>query len=230
MNKIKFLFLASTVAVAFAACKQAPKSDDAKTSEAQTVSETTGDVYKVDTAASKFTWLATKVSAYHSGNVKIKSGELRVADGQLVGGNFNLDMTTIKVTGPEGSNAEFNGKLQGHLTSPDFFDVQKYPDATFEITSVKPFSGAAKEDNDAHADLNEYKVTNPTHTVSGNLTIKGKTKNIEFPARIAVSGNDVTALAKFNVNRQDWGIAYPGKPDDLIRDEINFGISLKATK
>jgi polyisoprenoid-binding protein YceI len=66
--------------------------------------------------------------------------------------------------------------------------------------------------------------------VSGNLTLKGVTKNIEFPARITVSGNTAEAIAKFNIDRKDWGIVYPGKPDDLIRDAIHLGISIKAAK
>jgi hypothetical protein len=56
------------------------------------------------------------------------------------------------------------------------------------------------------------------------------TKNIEFPARITVSGNTAEAIAKFNIDRRDWNITYPGQPDDLIRDDIHLGISIKAVK
>ena len=66
--------------------------------------------------------------------------------------------------------------------------------------------------------------------MSGNLTLKGVTKNIEFPARITVSGNIAEAIAKFNIDRKEWGIVYPGQPDDLIRDQIHLGISIKASK
>lgn len=80
-------------------------------------------------------------------------------------------------------------------------------------------------------EINEYKVGNPTHTVSGNLTLKGVTKNIEFPARITVTGgNSAEAVAKFNIDRQHWGLKYPGKPDDLIRDAIHLGLYIKAIK
>jgi hypothetical protein len=60
--------------------------------------------------------------------------------------------------------------------------------------------------------------------------MKGITKNIEFPARVTISDNSVDALAKFNIDRTQWDIVYPGAPDDLIRNEVNLGIALKANK
>jgi len=149
----------------------------------------------------------------------------------LTGGNFVLDMTSILVSGPTGSDAGMNAKLNGHLKSPDFFDVEKNPEATFVITDIKPFTGTVKDTTDPRQEsISQYKVTNPTNTVSGNLTIKGITKNISFPARITVTGNSIDAVAKFNIDRTQWNIVYPGKPDDLIRNDINLGIALKATK
>ena len=123
-------------------------------------------------------------------------------------------------------------KLTGHLKSADFFDVEKNPEGMFELTAVEKYSGAAvKDSTDARQEqISKYKVTDPTHTVSGNLTLKGVTKNISFPARITVSGNSVEAIAKFNFNRKDWNIVYAGKPDDLIRDNVHLGISIKAEK
>ncbi len=211
----------------------APKSDKAITTEAKEVKEnnTNGDTYKVNTETSTLEWIGTKVSGYHTGTVKIKSGELTLNDNTISGGNFIMDMTTIVATGPKNVNEEMNHKLTGHLRSADFFDVEKYPEATFTITSVKPFKGMIKEQDDPREEtISKYKVNNPTNTVSGNLTIKGITKNIEFPAGIIIDENSVEATAKFNINRKQWDIIYPGKPDDLVKDEINLGIFLKATK
>jgi polyisoprenoid-binding protein YceI len=96
---------------------------------------------------------------------------------------------------------------------------------------VQPFSGTVQDSADARQeDISEYRVANPTHTISGNLTIKGTTKNVQFPARVTVSGNQLDALAKFNIDRREWNITYPGQPDDLIRDEIHIGIAIKASK
>ena len=221
-----------TVAAMFllAACADAPESDKAETKDAQDVTTAKGTSFKVDTTASKVEWVATKVSAYHTGTLNVKSGEVIIQDGNITGGNFVLDMNSIVVSGPPGSDAKANEKLLGHLKSGDFFDVTKNPEATFTITSVAPFSGTAKDSADPRQEsISKYKVTNPTHTVSGNLTIRGVTKNITFPAQITIAGNSASAIAKFNINRKDWDIVYPGKPDDLIRDEVHLGIALKAS-
>lgn len=211
------------------ACTNAPDAEKAKTSEAKEVSTAAGETWKIDTTESKIEWVATKVSGYHTGTVNIKDGELNIQDGKPTGGNFVLDMTSIIVSGPPQNDEKSNNKLLTHLKSPDFFEVSAHPIATFVITSITPFSGTVKDTTDPSQEtISKYKVANPTHTISGNLTIKGITKNIEFPASIIVSNNSANAIAKFNVDRREWNIVYPGKPDDLIRNDIHFGISLKA--
>lgn len=215
------------------ACTNAPDSDEAKTTDAKDVNENkSGQKWDVNVSDSKIEWIGTKVSGYHTGIVPIKSGEIQVNNGEVTGGKFVMDVANMTVLGPKGSDTAKNNKLLGHLKSADFFDVTKHPEGTFELTGVKPYSGEAiKDTTDPRQDeINEYKVTNPTHTVSGNLTLKGVTKNIEFPARITVSGNAADAIAKFNIDRKEWGIVYPGQPDDLIRDQIHLGISIKASK
>ncbi len=163
--------------------------------------------------------------------VKVSGCELNVEDTNNRGGNFILNMNSIAVTRPKGSKEADNNKLLGHLKSPDFFEVAANPEATFVITSVKPFSGTVKQEDETRQEsISKYKVANPTHTVSGNLTIKGITKNIEFPARITNIGDILNAIAKFNIDRSQWNIVYPGKPDDLIRNDIHMGIALKAKK
>jgi len=232
MKKANLLQFLAIILFLFSACTDAPDSDKAETSDAKAVSDSvTGESLQVDTTASKIEWVATKVSGYHTGTVNIRNGALQVRDGTITGGNFMLDMNSIVVSGPKGSDPASNAKLLGHLKSPDFFEVEKNPEATFVITGVQPFTGAVADSADPRQEeINEYKVSNPTHTVSGNLTIKGVSKNIEFPARITVSGNSAEAIAKFNIDRTQWNIVYPGKPDDLIRNNIHLGIALKAAK
>lgn len=228
---IKKSFIALGTVVLFAACNNAPESDKAVATDAKEVTATEGAALKVDTAASKINWVATKVSAYHTGTINIKSGELKSTDTSLTGGDFVFDMNSIIVSGPKGSNPEMDGKLTGHLKSADFFDVEKNPEAKFVITDVQPFTGTVQDTTDPRQEsISEYKVANPTHTISGNLTIKGVTKNISFPAKVTVSSTGVDAIAKFNIDRTQWNIVYPGKPDDLIRNDIHLGIALKAAK
>jgi polyisoprenoid-binding protein YceI len=231
MRKLRLIIAAQVIASIFA-CSHAPDSDKATTAEAEVVSNTTeGETWKVDRSASTVKWIGTKVSGYHSGTIKIADGALRVKDGVLKGGKITLDMKSLDVNGPKGSDPDMNAKLQKHLSSAEFFDTEKYPEATFEITSVKPASTTIVEQNDPRQEeISEYKVTNPTHMVKGNLTIKGITKNIEFPARITLTENEIDAIAKFNIDRSQWNITYPGKPDDLIKNEVHIGLSIKAVK
>lgn len=227
-----FSLLALSALLALASCTNAPESDQAKTSEAQTAADTaTGEAWTVNTQQSNLVWIGTKVTGYHSGTVPIKSGSLTVSNDSLVAGRFTLDMSQMAVTGPEGSDDAGNKKLLGHLQSPDFFDVAAHPEASFEITGVRPSTGTVQDTAVTRQEaLSQYRVTNPTHTISGNLTIKGVSKNIEFPARVTITDNQLEALAKFNIDRRQWNITYPGKPDDLIRDEIHMGIAIRASK
>lgn len=222
------LLFASLVLVG---CTDAPESDEAVTGDAKDAANASGETWNVNPGQSKLEWVATKVSGYHVGSVPVKSGQLVVNSGELVGGNFVIDMKNIAVTGPEGSDTASNNKLLGHLQSPDFFEVNTHPEAKFEVTGVKAFSGTVSDTTDPRQEeISEYKVANPTHTISGNLTIKGVTKNIEFPAKVTITESAVDAIAKFNIDRQQWNITYPGKPDDLIRDQIHMGINIKASK
>ncbi len=233
MKKTIFFSLSAFAMMFTMACTQAPDSDKAETSEAQAVTETApGETWAMDPTVSKVEWIGTKVSGYHLGTLPIKSGGLQVQSGTITGGKFVMDLSGLTVTGPKGSDKAGNDKLTGHLKSPDFFDVANYPEATFEITAVTPFTGAqvAEQEDPRQADISKYKVDTPTHTVSVNLTIKNITKNIEFPARIMVMDDTVNAMAKFNIDRSQWDLKYTGKPDDLIRKEIHLGILLKATK
>ena len=231
--KTKLLGSLMIGAIAFFSCTNAPESDEAKTTEAKKVdNDKTGEAWKLNISDSKIEWVGTKVSGYHVGTVPLKSGEINVKNDEVTRGKFILDIANMQVVGPKGSDTSMNKKLLGHLKSNDFFDVEKNPEGTFELTDVRPYKGDVIKDttDPRQEEINKYKVTDPTHTVSGNLTLKGITKNIEFPARITVSGNTAEAIAKFNIDRKDWGIVYPGKPDDLIRDAIHLGISIKAAK
>src|SRR5690242_15584647 len=121
---MKKLIYVIVTGILFAACT-APESDKAKTSEAkQEADNTSGIKYAVDTKTSHVEWIGTKVSGYHTGTVNIKSGELMVSNGNIISGNFVLDMSTIVASGPAKVSEENSKKLTGHLQSADFFDVQ----------------------------------------------------------------------------------------------------------
>jgi len=191
-------------------CTKAPDAQKAETKEAKEVNTASGNSLKVDTQASVIKWIGTKRTGRHAGTIKIQEGALNIQDGNLTGGSFVINMQSIEVTDLTG---EYKTKLESHLKSEDFFNVSKYPTAKFEITAVSPDTTGGN-----------------THKVEGNLTIKDITKNISFGAKVNVSENYIEANTNFNINRKDWGIKYEGKKDDLIRDEVNFDITIKTEK
>ena len=169
----------------------------------------------VDPAKSILTWNAKKVGGEHSGNVKIAKGVLNVDSDKLVGGNFVMDMTSI--TDTDITNETFNKKLTDHLKSEDFFSVEKHPTSTFKITKVEPISGA--------------KAGEANYTITGDLSIKGISHPVTFPATVKLSGNSAEATAKFDIDRTKWDIKYRAAIIGTAADKIiedNFTIDLKV--
>src|SRR5688572_11619432 len=97
------------------------------------------DEFKVDTKLSSMEWVGKKVTGQHNGTISLSSGEVKVEHGTLVGGTFEINMTTLANSDLQG---EYKGKLETHLKSDDFFGVEKHPKAKFEITSVTPIQGS----------------------------------------------------------------------------------------
>lgn len=154
-------------------------------------------------ADSKVSWVGQKVTGKHEGSFGVFGGII-----ELVGGDptksrvrAELDMTSLSTT-PE--------KLAGHLKSADFFSVQEFPRATFVSTAIA--------------------MAGEAHAVTGNLTLHGVTRSITFPAKIVVTDAEVTVSADFSINRKEFGVVYPGKPDDLIADDVALKLELHARK
>ncbi len=138
---------------------------------------------EVDKSKSLVKWTGKKIGGSHTGEVQIKSAYLDLKNGQIAGGKIVIDMTSITNTDLE--DAGYNAKLVGHLKSDDFFGVEKYPTATFEITKATKFS-------------------NGKATVSGKITIKGKTESISFD--VVKKGSVYTA--EVNIDRSDFDVRY----------------------
>lgn len=217
--KFIHLILAAGI-ISFAACTSAPEADQAATTEKQVASTGTGDIISVDTAASVVGWAASKPTATHVGSFKVVSGNIIVDNATISGGSFTIDINTLE---DHDLTGEFKGKLEGHLKSPDFFDVAKFPTAKFEITKVEPF------DSTTQTSL----LPGTTHIISGNLTLKDSTKNVTFPAKVNLTGNMVHAEADFNIDRTEWGMNYkgPNNPADwVINKEVNLKLNIHGGK
>ncbi|HCA06977.1 MULTISPECIES: YceI family protein [unclassified Chryseobacterium] len=164
--------------------------------------------------ASDVHWWGYKVAkseaSSHDGTVKVKSGDMIMKGNNLVGGSFVLDMTSINATDLSG---EYQQKLNGHLKNGDFFEVEKFPTASFKITSVKK---------------NSDKIYNSL--VTGNLTVKGKTSAITFPAKIAYSKGVVSLVSeKFSFDRQKFDVAYKSTMQDVfVKDDIEMLVKVSA--
>jgi polyisoprenoid-binding protein YceI len=205
------LFLALSAALALAAitgCEDPAKNKaKAVATEAQPVTaQAAGADYVFDQSNSKLDWTGSKVTGKHDGSFATFRGDVHVVDATPEKSSVKVDIDTSSLTtSPE--------KLALHLKSPDFFDVQKYPNASFVSTEVK--KGGEK---------------GATNTIVGNLTLHGVTKSITFPANVKLAGDQVAVDAEFAINRRDFGLVYPGAPNDLIRDDVVIHLNIHASK
>jgi polyisoprenoid-binding protein YceI len=167
----------------------------------------TAQTKKIDASKSTINWVGKKVTGEHSGTVALKSGALVFKKNVLTGGTFTVNMTTLTATDLTG---EYQGQLNGHLKSEDFFGTEKFP------TSTLVFKTIAAKGNDVY-------------TVTADLTIKGKTNPITFD--ITVKGNTATTALK--VDRTKYDIKYGSKSffeglgDKTIYDEFELTVNLK---
>lgn len=162
-------------------------------------------------------WKGQKLTGSHTGTVPVKSGTLEISDGVLIGGTFVFDMQGMANEDIE--NEKSKTKLMGHLRSGDFFNTAEYPEAKLVITDVKTINGEGRE----------YEVT-------GDLTIKGKTNSITFPARINQSEGELEATADITFDRTKWDIRYGSGSifdnlgDKAIYDDVEISVNLMATR
>jgi polyisoprenoid-binding protein YceI len=174
-----------------------------------------GEAITIKPEASSIEWHAEKITGSHSGTVALKNGILTIENNdKLIGGFFVVDMNKIVVTDIEGKG---KAKLEGHLNSADFFNVAEHPEASFKITSVKP--------------MDNEDVTFNTE-ITGQLTIKGITHPITFPAKVEMQKGKISAYGEMTIDRTKYNIKYGSSSffDDLgdraIDNEFTLKISL----
>ena len=166
--------------------------------------------FKIVSTQSNIDWVGTKVTGAHNGTIAVKEGEIVLHDGKLAGGKFIIDTTSIKIL--DITDPATNAQFAGHLASDDFFSIDKYPEATLEITSV---SG---------------------RHIEGNLTIKGITHPVGFDAVVNVYGDNLTATGKMVIDRTKYemrfrsGNFFKDLGDTLIFNdfELNVNVTAKA--
>lgn len=214
------IFLNLLFITLLASCGNAPAGDKVEAGEAISTDETTTTeaiAYEVSTTSSSIEWIGSKLDgSQHTGTIGLNGGTLMVKDGNIVGGSFELDMNSITDTDLTG---EYKEKLEGHLKSGDFFEVEKYPTGKFEVVSVSPAEG--KE--------------GVSHDITGNLTLKGITKSVVIPAKVELSETTLGAKTiTFTIDRTEWDIKYNSgllgtAKDKIINDDVALVVSVMAS-
>jgi len=199
------LYLFAAAVFSLASC-----GSDAQSGDAADISSDSGNAYSISIDQSVVGWTGTKVVGMgsHSGTFGIAEGSLTVNEGALVGGSITLDLNNIVCTDTASwMTEELKGKLVGHLKDTSFLFVAEHPTAVFEIASVEALAKADEAGN--------------SHTLTGNLTLRGETRSISFPALIVVSEAGIKASGVATINRLDWGINYD-------KENLSLSEKLKA--
>lgn len=203
-----------------------PEGEKIESGEAQAEAETeaTAELFNVDASKSIINWEGSKlVGGGHTGTIDLQGGRLAISNGNIVGGEFTIDMTSLENT--DLGEDDGKTKLEGHLKSPDFFDVAQYPIAKFNVVSAQPIP-AGQDANGA------------THQVTGNFSMKGEKRSVTIPVTVKIDGDMLKAAAnKFVIDRTEWGVRYGAEgsvadlaKDNIINDNIGLEFQLVATK
>ena len=180
------------------------KGDDKKADNGAAAASAVKGTYVIAADKSSIDWVGAKVTGDHKGGFKTFTGDLTVDGGNVTALNFDVDTTSLWSD---------NDMLTGHLKGEDFFDVAKFPKATFKATKVE---AKAEGKN--------------THVITGEMDLHGVKKTIAFPAAVTVADDKVTANTEFTLKRFDFGINYKGKANDLIKDDVLLKIKFEAPK
>lgn len=216
----KVFFGLSIIGMAFLASCGSKDTLEATDAQESATASAESATYSVNTGISSVTWKGGKIfqdtskpEEGHYGSVKLKSGEITVNGGVLESGKLVADQATFE-SADLNEDAETKAKLDGHLRSADFLDVENFPEATFEVTAVNALT---------EGDYNTE--------ISGNLDFRGVPKNITFKANVAEEGDKVTIKSEeFKINRQDFGIVYKGGGDSIIKDDVMLQLDVTAEK
>jgi polyisoprenoid-binding protein YceI len=146
------------------------------------------------------TFVGKKAKGSHEGGFKKLTGAATVTDGKAETLQLEVDIDTDSIFSDD-------PKLTTHLKNADFFDVKNNPKATFKVTKVE------KADK--------------KFTVTGDLTMLGKTKSVSFPATITAGDALTITSEKFAIDRTDWGMKFGA---GMIDNKVDLTIKVTAKK
>lgn len=215
--------LVAFIGITSVSCKNEPK-NETKANDAETavVATEEAQVFMIDTDNSKIEWKGAKPAGEHFGTVMLKEGKFSTKGEELESGNIVLNMNSITVNDLEGDDkASLEAHLKGTAEGKEdhFFNVAEHPEAQFEITNVMEKDGKT--------------------WLSGNLTMKGTTKNVEIPVTYSMKEDGkkfILTSETFTIDRTNWNVNYGSKSvfDDLknkyVNDEIEITFMVEAKK
>lgn len=222
-NKALYLLLVTGISLGTLSCKD-KKENAVEPLEAQkaAVAGEEAVAYDINKEGSVIFWKGSKPTGQHQGTIGIQDGTIKASDQEIAAGIVIIDMSSIAVT-DEGMDPADRTRLENHLKGTvegketDFFNVEKFPTAVFEVTGV----------------IQE----NEEEFLQGNLTLKAETKNIEFPIQKEISQDELILKSEvFTIDRTDWNVNYGSKSvfdnleDNFINDKIQLQIHLRATR
>lgn len=221
MKQIILSLASLALCLGLSACGGGKSGNSLSSSDSASVTTTDfSGAYRSD-SSSLVSWKGFKPGGSHNGTLSLSEAQVAMGESSILGGYVLIDLNSLQVLDLEGEMAE---KLKTHLLSEDFFEVKTYPTAKFELTDL-PKEGLNI------ADIKELK---------GNLTLKGKTKNITIPIKSIVyetaSSSYLVESEVFRINRADWDVKYGSKSfftglgDKFIEDEIELSFLLRLKK
>jgi len=205
------LLILITALLTFACANPAankPKASVSNAAPENSSKPASGEVLNITPDNSKIDFVAAKITRSHNGSFKRFTGTINLVSNSAENSRVAIDIETNSVLTDEPD-------LTKHLQTPDFFDVAKFPKASFVSTKIEPGS----------TDLGAQ-----SYTITGNFDLHGVKKSISFPATIQITPDKVSVTAEFSINRKDWGLLYPGKADDLIRDGVVIKLNVNALR
>jgi polyisoprenoid-binding protein YceI len=150
------------------------------------------------------TFIGSKPGQMHHGGFKSFSGSVKPPAGDVTAATLTVEIDTESLYADD-------PKLTNHLKSPDFFDVKKYPRATFVSTAIK---AEKKDDN--------------THVITGDLTLHGTKKELTIPAKITADDDLLTIDSTCTFDRTEFGIAFaPDKVDKTVTVKVSAKLPRK---
>lgn len=174
--------------------------------------------WKVDQSHSKLGFSVTHMMVAET------EGKFKVFDGTATS-KTEMDFTNadISFSADASSINTEDPKRDGHLKSPDFFDVEKFPSITFKSTSMKP-NGKGKTSYDLEGDLTMHGVTKKV-----KFEAIGAAKTVKDPYGNIKNGFRVTGV----INRKDFGLNWNAALEAggvAVSEEVNIQLNIELNK